>query len=81
MYFVLLGLLLMVLKWTETGPVAQWAWWWVLSPFLGAVLWWAWADATGYYQRREMRKMDEKRDLRRERDMDALGTGPKKRRR
>ncbi|GAP34573.1 TIGR04438 family Trp-rich protein [Piscinibacter sakaiensis] len=81
MYLVLLGLLLLTLKWMEVEPVAQWAWWWVLSPFGGAMLWWAWADATGYYKRREMRKLDERRELRRQRDMDALGTGPKNRRR
>lgn len=79
MYFVLLGLLLLVLKMAELGPVAAWSWWVVLAPFGLAVLWWAWADATGYYKRREMRKLDEKRLLRRERDMDALGTNPKKR--
>lgn len=79
MYFVLLGLLLLVLKMAELGPVAAWSWWIVLAPFGLAVLWWGWADATGYYKRREMRKLDEKRLLRRERDMDALGTNPKKR--
>ena len=81
MYLVLLGLLLLALKWMEVEPVAQWAWWWVLAPFGGALLWWAWADATGYYKRREMRKLDERRELRRQRDMEALGTGPKNRRR
>ncbi|MBL8304080.1 MAG: TIGR04438 family Trp-rich protein [Ideonella sp.] len=79
MYFVLLGVLLLVLKMAELGPVAAWSWWIVLAPFGLAVLWWGWADATGYYKRREMRKLDEKRLLRRERDMDALGTNPKKR--
>lgn len=79
MYFVLLGVLLLVLKMAELGPVAAWSWWVVLGPFGLAVLWWAWADATGYYKRREMRKLDEKRVMRRERDMDALGTNPKKR--
>lgn len=79
MYFVLLGLLLLVMKIAEFGPVATWPWWGVLMPFGGAVLWWAWADATGYYKRREMRKLDEKRDSRRERAMDALGTNKKRR--
>lgn len=79
MYFVLIGLLLLVLKMTEFGPVATWPWWAVLWPFGAAILWWAWADATGYYKRREMRKLDEKRDARRERSMDALGTNPKRR--
>jgi small Trp-rich protein len=80
MYLVLLGVLLLTLKLSEIGPVAHWSMWYVLAPFVGAVLWWAWADNTGYYQRREMRKLDEKRDLRREKSMDALGTNPKRRR-
>ena len=80
MYFVLLGLLLVGLKVAEIGPPAGWDWPWVLAPFAGAVVWWAWADATGYYKRREMRKLEDKKDLRRERSMDALGTNPKRRR-
>ena len=80
MYFVLLGLLLLGLKLAEVGPVAAWPWYGVLAPFAGAVIWWAWADATGYYKRREMRKLDQKKDLRRQRTMDALGTNPRDRR-
>lgn len=78
MYLVILGLLLLTLKWTEFGPVAAWPWYGVLSPFAGAVIWWAWADATGYYKRREMRKLAEKQVKRRERSMHALGTGIKR---
>ena len=81
MYFVLLGLLLVGLKVAEIGPPAGWPWYGVLAPFAGAVIWWAWADATGYYKRREMRKLEQKKDLRRERSMDALGTNPRKRER
>jgi small Trp-rich protein len=81
MYLVLLGLLFVALKLAEIPPVLTWAWWVVLLPFGGAVLWWAWADATGYYKRREMRKLEEKKVMRRERDMNALGTNPNKRRR
>ena len=33
MYALGLGLLLVVLKWLEIGPVAAWSWWWVLAPF------------------------------------------------
>jgi small Trp-rich protein len=80
MYFVLLGLLLLGLKLAEIGPTAAWPWYGVLAPFAGAVIWWAWADATGYYKRREMRKLEEKKDLRRERSMDSLGTNPRNRR-
>lgn len=74
MYLVLLGLLLFILKWMEIGPVANWPWWGVLTPFAGAVVWWTWADATGYYKRREMRKMEERQNKRRERSMEAIGT-------
>ncbi len=43
MYTLLLGLLLMLLKYLEVDPVAQWSWWWVLSPFAVTAAWWAWA--------------------------------------
>lgn len=80
MYLVILGLLLLTLKLTEVGPAANWPWWVILSPFAGAVVWWAWADATGYYKRREMRKLEEKQEKRRERSMEAIGTGVRRRR-
>lgn len=80
MYLVIVGLLLLGLKLSEWGPVASWAWWVVLSPFAGAVVWWAWADATGYYKRREMRKLEEKQEKRRERSLEAIGTGVRRRR-
>ena len=28
-----IGIVFVVLKLTGTGPVANWSWWWVLSPF------------------------------------------------
>ena len=54
MYFVGLGLALMVMKYLELGPVAGLSWIWVLSPFALAVAWWAWADASGYSAKRAM---------------------------
>jgi small Trp-rich protein len=80
MYLVLLGLLLLAMKWFEFGPVAGWSWWTVLAPFAGAIVWWTWADATGYYKRREMRDLDERQKRRREQKMDAIGTGSRTRR-
>lgn len=39
-FLEILGLLLLGLKLSETGPVADWSWWVVMSPFLAiAVLW------------------------------------------
>ncbi|WP_077035706.1 TIGR04438 family Trp-rich protein [Pelomonas sp. KK5] len=73
MWFVGLGVLLLVLKLLAIGPVAGWAWWWVLSPFAGALVWWAWADASGYTKRREMDKMEDRKEARRQKAMQALG--------
>lgn len=80
MYFVGLGLLLIALKLLEFGPVANWSWWLVLSPFAAAVVWWAWADSTGYTKRREMDKLDERKKERRRKNMVALGQEERKRR-
>lgn len=73
MYFLALGVLLVLLKALEMGPVADWSWWWVLLPFGLAVLWWAWADSTGYTRRKAMEKMDKKRQDRINKQRDALG--------
>ena len=82
MYLVGLGLVLMILKYMEIGPVAVWDWWIVLSPFGLAMAWWAWADSTGYTKRKAMEAENAKRQARIERNRDAMGTlGSKKRRR
>ena len=73
MLFVGLGLVLMVLKFMEIGPVAVWDWWIVLSPWAMAVAWWAWADSTGYTKRKEMEREDARRDARIERSREAMG--------
>jgi small Trp-rich protein len=73
MWFLIVGVILLVMKLAEFGPVADWAVWWVLLPFLLAVLWWLFADRSGLTQRRAMDKMEEKKRQRRERDMKALG--------
>ncbi|MFN0184605.1 MAG: TIGR04438 family Trp-rich protein, partial [Aquabacterium sp.] len=53
--------------------VAAWSWWWVVSPFVLAVIWWAIADATGYTQRQVMRRYDERKEQRRHAHMEAMG--------
>ena len=72
MYFLGLGLLLLALKLLYVDPVAAWSWWAVLIPFALAVVWWAWADASGYTKRKEMEKMDAIREERIQRQRDAL---------
>ena len=39
MWFLAIGVLLLLMKWFEFGPVAHWAWWWILLPFGVALLW------------------------------------------
>ncbi|MDD5028030.1 MAG: TIGR04438 family Trp-rich protein [Rhodoferax sp.] len=72
MYFLGLGLALLVMKYLEFGPVAQWSWWLVLAPFALAVVWWGWADSSGYTKRKSMEREDQRRDQRRERTKQAL---------
>jgi len=33
MYFLGLGVVLLLLKYLEIGPLADWSWWWMLTPF------------------------------------------------
>lgn len=86
MWFVAIGVLMLILNLAGIGPVGAWTWkedWWImLSPFVVAVLWWAWADWSGFTQRKAMQKVDDKREARRQKALDALGLqSPKKRKR
>jgi small Trp-rich protein len=78
MYLLILGIALMLLKYLEVGLVVDLSWWWVLSPFALAVLWWAWADSTGYTKRKEMEKMDKKKEDRLARQRESLGIKTRK---
>lgn len=73
MAFVIVGVLLLAMKFGELGPVANWSWFIVLAPFGLAVLWWSFADSTGLTQRRAIDKMEQRKADRRKRDMEALG--------
>lgn len=73
MYFLGLGVILLIMKWMEFGPVAAWDWWVVLAPFGLAVAWWTWADASGYTKRKAMEQEDAKRKERIERNREAMG--------
>jgi small Trp-rich protein len=73
MWFIVAGVMLVVLKLADLGAVAAWSWWVVLAPFASALVWWTYADASGFTKRREMDKLEEKKKERRRRAMDALG--------
>lgn len=73
MPLVIVGALLLVAKMAQFGPVGEWSWWIVLAPFAAAVLWWHFADTTGWTQRRAMDKMEQRKVDRRDRALQALG--------
>ena len=79
MYFLLIGILGLVLKLLEIRPVAAMSWWLVLLPFALAVAWWAWADASGYTKRKEVQKMDDRKQKRLDKQREAIGLAGKKR--
>ena len=39
MWFLAVGVILLLMKWFEFGPVGHWTWWIVLLPFGVALLW------------------------------------------
>jgi len=40
MWLLYVGLALLVSKLLEFGPLADLSWWWVLTPFVLALVWW-----------------------------------------
>ena len=73
MWFLLLGLLGVALKYFEVGFVAQWDWWIVLIPFALAAAWWAWADWSGYTKKKAVEKENAKKQARIDKSRQSLG--------
>ena len=78
MPLVIVGLLLLVAKWAEFGPFANWSWWVVLAPFPLAAVWWHFADSTGLTQKRAIEKMEQRKRDRRDKALSALGMDPRR---
>jgi small Trp-rich protein len=79
MWFVAIGVVMLVLNFAGIGPIGAWTWkqdWWrLLLPFGLAIVWWAWADWSGWTRRKAMQKIDSKVEARRQKSLDALGLG------
>ena len=73
MWFLVGGVLLSVLWLADVSPFSELHWAWLALPFALAAAWWAFADSTGWTQRRATEKMEARKIARRERDMEALG--------
>jgi small Trp-rich protein len=80
MYFLGLGIVLLLMKYLAIDPVAAWSWLIVLAPFALAVVWWAWADASGYTRRKAMEREDKRRQDRIDKQRAAMGLQQKRRR-
>jgi small Trp-rich protein len=71
MLFVIVGVLIIAMNVVGIGPVADWNWditgdlWKFCVPFLLALLWWIWSDKSGLDKRREMEKMELRKENRR----------------
>lgn len=85
MWSVGVGLLLIVLHLAGIGPPAAWNWdvtgdlWKFASPFAIAVVWWTWADRSGYNKRREMDAIEKRKNDRRAENLTSLGLNVKSR--
>lgn len=79
MYFLGIGIILLILWYAEIAPVAGWAWYVVFSPFALAVVWWWWADMTGYSKRKAVARENAKKKARIEKSREAMGIPKRKR--
>lgn len=79
MIFVIIGVAMIVMNLLGFGPMAAWNWeflgdlWKFTAPFFLAVLWWVWSDKSGLNKRREMARMDAKKDKRRRDNLASMG--------
>jgi small Trp-rich protein len=81
MWFVIIGIAIIGMNLAAIGPFANWNWdftgdlWKFCVPFAFAIAWWVWSDVSGLNKRREMEKMDARKQARREENLAALGMG------
>jgi small Trp-rich protein len=86
MFFVIVGVIFILLNIAGIGPMAAWGWrisedlWKFCAPFVLAVIWWGWADWSGYNKRREIERMEAKKVKRREDNLASLGIDLRSRR-
>ncbi len=79
MWFLGLGLLQILLHLAGFGYMAEWNWnitgdlWKFAWPFVCAVVWWTWADESGYNKRLETEAIEQRKADRRIRNLEQLG--------
>jgi len=81
MVFVIVGVILIVCNLMGWGPVGAWNWdlggdvWKFALPFVLAVVWWIFSDASGWTKRKAMNKDAIRKQDRLDRNIDAMGLG------
>ena len=86
MFFIIVGVLIIALNLLGIGPIGAWNWdftgdvWKFTVPFILAALWWAWADKSGLNKRREIEKMEARKQNRRNENLAAMGLDTRTRR-
>ena len=86
MLFVLIGVVVIALNLAGIGVFGTWNWevfgdlWKFALPFFLAAVGWGWSDVSGLNKRREMARMEKKKDDRRKENLAALGMDTRARR-
>jgi small Trp-rich protein len=81
MFFVIVGVILVVCNLMGWGPMGQWNWelsgdlWKMVLPFVLAIVWWIWSDATGWTKKKAMVRDQQRKQDRLDRNIDAMGLG------
>ncbi len=79
MYLLGIGILMLLLWYLEIGPVAAWPWYVVFAPFGLAVLWWWFADWSGYTKKKAVERENIKKKARIDKSREAIGVQKRKR--
>jgi small Trp-rich protein len=81
MFFVIIGVILIICNMADIGPMGGWNWqisgdlWKFVLPFVLATAWWIWSDATGWTKRKAMDRDARRKQDRLDRNIDAMGLG------
>ena len=79
MWFIVVGVILLLMKWFEFGPVGQWSWWVVLIPFGLALLWFEIIEPFfGLDKRKAHDDLDKIRQERLKKSMGGRPPGPRR---
>ncbi len=84
MWFVVIGVLIQVFSLVGIWPVGDWSWsthWMEMcAPFVAALVWWWLSDTLGWTQKKAMQDAEQRKEDRRDKQLDALGMSPRKKR-